>query len=113
VSKAPGFSLGNVHVMAGVPAIFQAMVAGLVPRLAGGRPLGTVSARAMVPEGELAGPLAELAAGHPAVSIGCYPFEDDGRLGANLVLRSEDEAALAEAERALGAMLARLDAART
>jgi len=110
VSKAPGFTIGNVHVMAGVPAIFQAMVAGLVPRLACGRPLATASARAMVPEGELAGPLAALAAAHPAVAIGCYPFFEDGRLGANLVLRSADADALAAAEAAVGALLASLAA---
>jgi molybdenum cofactor synthesis domain-containing protein len=113
VSKAPGFTIGNVHVMAGVPAVFEAMVAGLVPRLAGGRPLASATARVMVPEGEIAGPLAEIAAAHPAVTIGCYPFDQGGRLGANLVLRSADPQALAAAEAALGAMLASLSPPET
>ena len=51
VSRAPGFSIGNVHVMAGVPAVFQAMVAGLLPRLVGGRPLLSESLRVERPEG--------------------------------------------------------------
>jgi molybdenum cofactor synthesis domain-containing protein len=111
VSKAPGFSLGNVHVMAGVPAIFRAMLAGLLPRLAGGRPLLSETIRVGRPEGIIAGPLGAIAAAHPAVSIGSYPFDIDGRLGSNLVARSEDPAALAAAVRALRALAAELDPA--
>jgi molybdenum cofactor synthesis domain-containing protein len=101
ISKAPGFSLANVHVMAGVPAIFQAMVAGLLPRLAGGRPLLSRSLRVERPEGEIAGPLATVAAAHPEVTIGSYPFVADGRFGSNLVARSADREALAAAFAAL------------
>lgn len=108
VSKAPGFSIRNVHVMAGVPAVFQAMVAGLVPRLTGGKPLLTATARVMRPEGVLALPLRALAEAHPRVSIGCYPFNQNGEFGANLVLRSEDAGALTAAEAGLAEMLARL-----
>ncbi len=74
VSKAPGFSLGNVHVMAGVPAIFAAMIESLLPRLTGGPPLLSVSLRADAPEGLIAEPLGRIAAAHPQVGIGCYPF---------------------------------------
>lgn len=94
VSRAPGFTLGNVHVMAGVPAVFEAMVAGLLPRLTGGVPLRSLTLRIALPEGELAGILREVDAAHPAVAIGCYPFSFGGRLGANVVLRAEDAAAL-------------------
>jgi molybdenum cofactor synthesis domain-containing protein len=111
VSKAPGFSLGNVHVLAGVPAVFEAMVAGLLPRLTGGRPLLSETVRAAAPEGELAGPLAIIAAAHPAVGIGSYPYNVGGAFGANLVLRSEDPAALAAAAAAVRAMVASLAAA--
>jgi molybdopterin-biosynthesis enzyme MoeA-like protein len=97
VSRAPGFSLGNVHVMAGVPAIFEAMVAGLLPRLTGGSPLLSETLRVERPEGEIAGPLRRIAEAHPRVSIGSYPFVRDGRFGSNLVARSEDPAALAAA----------------
>ena len=104
VSQAPGFSLGNVHVMAGVPAVFEAMVAGLLPRLTGGRPLLSETLRVMRPEGEIAGPLRVVAEAHPAVAIGSYPFNRDGVFGANLVARSENPEALAAATAALRAM---------
>jgi molybdenum cofactor synthesis domain-containing protein len=111
VSKAPGFSLNNVHVMAGVPAIFQAMVAGLLPRLVGGRPLLSETVRIDRPEGEIAGPLRLIAEAHPAVAIGSYPFSAGGRFGANVVARSEDPAALAAAAAALQALARALDPA--
>ncbi len=110
VSKAPGFTIGNVHVMAGVPAVFEAMAAGLLPTLTGGRPLLSASRRIERPEGILAEPLGALAAAHPEVSIGCYPFNRDGVFGANIVLRSQDAAALAAAEAGLAAMAAALEA---
>ncbi len=106
VSKAPGFSIGNVHVMAGVPAVFEAMLASLLPTLVGGRPLLAETVEVLTPEGVLAGPLAEVAAAHPAVSIGCYPFNRGGVFGANLVARSEDPAALARVAAALMALKA-------
>jgi molybdenum cofactor synthesis domain-containing protein len=104
VSRAPGFSLGNVHVMAGVPAVFEAMVAGLLPRLTGGRPLLSETLRVERPEGEIAGPLRLVAEAHPEVSIGSYPFNAAGRFGATLVARSEDPGALAAAFAALEAL---------
>ena len=104
VSKAPGVPLGNVHVMAGVPAVFQAMVAGLLPRLTGGRPLLSESLRIDRPEGEIAGPLRLVAEAHPAVSIGSYPFNLAGRFGSNLVARSEDPDALAAARGSIRAL---------
>jgi molybdenum cofactor synthesis domain-containing protein len=90
VSIAPGFSLENVHVMAGVPKIFEAMVAGLLPGLTGGQPLLSQSLRIVRGEGEIAGPLAELAAVFSDLSIGSYPFQKDGVYGANIVIRGTD-----------------------
>lgn len=92
VSVAPGFSIGNVHVMAGVPSVFQAMVAGLLPTLTGGAPLLSQSLRILRAEGEIAGPLGELAAEYPDLSMGSYPFNRDGVLGANVVIRGTDGA---------------------
>ena len=109
VSKAPGFTLGNVHVMAGVPAVFQAMLAGLLPTLTGGRPLLSESVRIDRPEGEIAGPLRTVAEAHPAVAIGSYPFNRDGRFGANVVARSDDPDALAAAAAALRALARELN----
>lgn len=94
VSVAPGFSLGNVHVMAGVPNIFQAMVQSLLPTLTGGSPLLTKSLRVERGEGDIAKPLAALAERHPEVSIGCYPYVQDGLYGANVVLRGTDDGVL-------------------
>lgn len=101
VSGAPGFSVENCHVMAGVPNIFQAMVTGLLPRLAGGQPLLSRNWQLMVAEAAIADALRALAEAHPEVSFGSYPFVTDGRYGTNLVARSTDAAALDAAFAAL------------
>ncbi len=100
ISAAPGFTMENVYVMAGVPSIFKAMVASVLPTLAGGAPLLSETVRIERGEGDIAGPLAELAAAYPSVGIGSYPFQKDGRFGANIVLRgtSADELALAKGQ---------------
>jgi len=90
ISAAPGFTLGNVHVMAGVPAIFQAMVAGVLPTLTGGAPLLSQMIDVNRGEGEIAAPLAELAARFPALSFGSYPYQRNGAFGTQLVVRGTD-----------------------
>lgn len=92
VSAAPGFTIQNVHVMAGVPSVFQAMVASVLPTLTGGAPLISKTLRIERGEGDIAGPLGELAAAHPDLSIGSYPFIQNGRFGANVVIRGTDGA---------------------
>lgn len=92
VSAAPGFVLENVHVLAGVPAVFQAMVASVVPTLVGGKPLLSQSLRIFKGEGDIAGPLGELAQDFPDLSIGSYPFQKDGAYGAQIVIRGQDAA---------------------
>lgn len=92
VSTAPGFTLGNVHVMAGVPNIFQAMVASVMPTLTGGEPLLSQSLRVNRGEGEVAGPFGALAAEFPDLSMGSYPFIQNGAHGTNLVIRGTDAA---------------------
>lgn len=87
VSTAPGFTLNNVHVMAGVPSVFQAMVASVLPSLSGGAPLLSQSLRINRGEGDIAGPLSALAADFPTLSIGSYPFQDNGAYGASIVIR--------------------------
>jgi len=94
VSAAPGFTLGNVHVMAGVPQVFQAMVASLLPGLTGGAPLLSQSLVVRRGEGEIAGPLAGIAAAYPQLAIGSYPFIRDGVYGAQIVIRGSDKTAL-------------------
>ena len=105
ISAAPGFTLRNVHVMAGVPAIFNTMVASVVPTLTGGAPLVSQSIRIDRPEGEIAGPLGDLAAAHPDLSMGSYPFIQNGTYGANIVIRGTDAAAVARAADELLAMM--------
>ncbi|MEO0380437.1 MAG: molybdopterin-binding protein [Pseudomonadota bacterium] len=90
VSVAPGFTLKNVHVMAGVPSVFQAMVATILPALTGGAPLISKTLRIDRGEGDIAGPLGDLAASYPDLSIGSYPFQKDGKFGANIVIRGTD-----------------------
>lgn len=92
VSIAPGFTLGNVHVMAGVPSVFQAMVASILPTLIGGAPVLSQSLQVLRGEGDIAGPLAALADIFSDVTIGCYPFQRDGIFGANIVVRGQDGA---------------------
>ncbi|MEX1233912.1 MAG: molybdopterin-binding protein [Roseovarius sp.] len=106
VSAAPGFVLGNVHVMAGVPGIFKAMVASVVPALTGGAPLLSRSMDVDRGEGDIAAPLAELAARFPALSFGSYPYQRQGAYGTNVVARGQDagvlDAALAEMQDLFG-----------
>lgn len=92
VSTAPGFTLGNVHVMAGVPAIFQAMIASVLPKLTGGASLLSDSLRVMTGEGDIAARFGAIAARYPALSMGSYPFVRDGAQGTNLVVRGTDNA---------------------
>jgi molybdopterin-biosynthesis enzyme MoeA-like protein len=94
--------------MAGVPAVFQAMLAGLLPRITGGEPLLSASVRLMVREGDIAGPLAAVDAAHPDVQIGSYPFSRDGAHGSNIVLRSHDRAKLDAATAAVEKLFADL-----
>jgi molybdenum cofactor synthesis domain-containing protein len=91
VSAAPGFSIGNVHVMAGVPAVFEAMLASVLAHVAGGQALYSQSLTVQRGEGEIAADLAELARNCPDVSIGCYPFQRDGAYGATVVVRGADK----------------------
>ncbi|WP_424929015.1 competence/damage-inducible protein A [Amaricoccus tamworthensis] len=101
VSKAPGFSLENVHVMAGVPSVFKSMVGVLLPTLRQGRAVLSLTVRAGMPEGELAGPLRELNEAWPGVDIGSYPFNRNGGFGADVVFRGDNQAELDRAAAAL------------
>jgi molybdenum cofactor synthesis domain-containing protein len=96
----PGFVIGNVHVMAGIPEVMQSMLRALAPRLRGGHPVRTRSVRAEVGESVVASALAAIQARYADLDIGSYPFSEDGRYGTTLVLRGTDEqrldAALAE-----------------
>tara|TARA_R110002110_G_scaffold171307_11_gene373653 strand:+ start:967 stop:1665 length:699 start_codon:yes stop_codon:yes gene_type:complete len=94
VSAAPGFKIENVHVMAGVPSVFQAMVESVLPTLTGGAPLISKTMRIDRGEGDIAEPLGALAAAYPMLSMGSYPFQKDGKYGAHVVMRGNDLSAL-------------------
>ncbi len=101
VSGAPGFILGNVYVMAGVPSIMQAMFDYVLPALRGGAVVKSNTVESSLPESALAGYLAELQEAYPQVDIGSYPNFKKGDLGVSAVLRSSDEKALREASACL------------
>ena len=97
VSVAPGFTLRNVHAMAGVPKIFEAMLASVLPTLTGGAPLLSQTLRVLRGEGEVAAQFGVLAADYPDLSMGSYPFSLNGAFGTNLVIRGTDPVRLGEA----------------
>src|SRR5277367_3045498 len=109
VSKAPGFRIGNVIVMAGVPSVMQAMLDYAVKGLRTGQIMlvETIEA-AGLPEGRYGAPLGEIAAARPQVSIGSYPSYADGTFRNQIVVRGKDAEAVADARRAVEAMIAEL-----
>lgn len=106
ISKAPGFHIGNVYVMAGVPAIMQAMLDVIGPTLRTGAKMLSETVQAGLREGDIGGPLAEIAKAHPAVSIGSYPFWSETGPDTNIVVRSRDAEKLLAAMAAVKAMVA-------
>ena len=94
ISAAPGFILKNVHVMAGVPRIMQAMFELLKGKLEGGAKVISKTVSCTVGEGTVAGGLGEIQARYPKVDIGSYPYFRARQFGTSLVLRSTDEAKL-------------------
>ena len=97
VSKAPGFRIGNVHVMAGVPAIMQAMMDAVAPTLQTGKKMLSETVAANMPESRIAERLAAIQDAHPETLIGSYPKATDGKFTTQIVIRSRDETILAAA----------------
>jgi len=105
VSKAPGFQLGNVFVLAGIPKIAQAMFQSLKHRLTGGPALVSATVTAFVPEGVVAAGLGEIQLAYPQLDVGSYPFQREGRFGTQLVVRGTDQAAVLAARDAIGRLV--------
>lgn len=105
VSLAPGFVIGNVHVMAGVPSIFQAMLDNVLPTLKTGTKLISQSVHCPLPEGVIGGPLGEIQKAHPHTVIGSYPKFRDGRFWTEIVVRARSQEALDPAVVAVQAMI--------
>ena len=108
VTVAPGFSIGNVHVMAGVPRVMQAQFESLAPRLRGGRPVVSRAVHAAkLPEGRIAEGLAAIQARFPALDIGSYPYYRESGSGVAIVAKGTDPAM---AERAIAEVTALMTA---
>ena len=109
VSGAPGFWTGNVITMAGIPAVMQAMLDEVAPKLRTGAKLMSETIRADAKEGDIGTPLAALAKAHPETIMGSYPFIDD-KLGpnTNIVVRARDAEKLSAAAHAVRTMLAQV-----
>ncbi|MGA0606621.1 competence/damage-inducible protein A [Phenylobacterium sp. VNQ135] len=109
VQGPPGFAIGNVFVLAGVPQIMRGMLEDVGPRLRGGRPVVSRTVRVEGSgEGAIAAPLEAVAKAHPNMSLGSYPFFTPEGYGSNLVLRGRDPA---EVEAVVGELIAALAAA--
>lgn len=104
---APGIRVGNVFMLAGVPAIMQTMLDGLEGQLEGGRPMLSQAVGAWTHESAVADLLRETEKAYDGLAVGSYPFWREGRAGANFVLRHEEANILA---RAAADLRARLDA---
>jgi molybdenum cofactor synthesis domain-containing protein len=111
ISAAPGFRVGNVIVMAGIPSVMQAMLEYVTPQLKTGAKMLSDSVRADCREGDIGTELGAIAKAHPDVIIGSYPFMDEQRgANAHVVMRSRDQEKLAAAKVAVEAMLEQVHA---
>ena len=108
VSRAPGFRVENVHVLAGIPAVMRAMFESVAPTLKGGRTVKSREVAVLLGEGDVAARLEGLQERYPALEIGSYPFVRDGSFGTTLVLRGTDEAEIDSAAGELRTILREL-----
>ncbi len=106
ISMAPGFRIGNVHVMEGVPSIFQAMLDNVVPTLKTGTKLISATVQCPFGEGTIGDALGAIQKAYPDTIIGSYPKYLDGKFWTELVVRARSEAALAPAVAAVESMVA-------
>ena len=105
VSTAPGFQIGNVFVMAGVPMIFRAMLEDVAPRLKRGVVTVSATISARIAEGRMAAALARTQSEHKSVAIGSYPFYREDGFGVQLVVRGRDADAVEAAAQAIEAAI--------
>lgn len=94
---APGFKMGNVHVLAGVPAIMRAQMLSIENSLEAGKPLLSRTVQCNQKEGDIAFALEDIQHAFPDVDIGSYPHM--GQTPAlSLILRGTDDDRLKEAQ---------------
>jgi molybdenum cofactor synthesis domain-containing protein len=94
ISFAPGFTIRNIHVLAGVPAIMQAMLDNVLPTLRHGAAILSVAVSAMLPESKMAEGLGEVQKQHPDIDIGSYPLMAEGKFATTIILRGTDKTVL-------------------
>jgi molybdenum cofactor synthesis domain-containing protein len=109
VSRAPGFRMANVFVMAGIPRVMQAMFDAVKHDLKGGRPMLARTISCHLPEGIIAKGLGEVQARYPDLDIGSYPFYRRGEFGTSLVLRGRDAERLDAAKQEVIALVRSLN----
>ena len=109
VSKAPGFKMDNVFVMAGIPSIMQGMLEGARRFLKGGDVVKSMSIDVFTPESNVAQALTDLQKKYNDVEIGSYPFSKDNRFGTTLVMRSSDEKRLHQCDEELKELMIEYD----
>ena len=105
VSVAPGFRVGNVYTMAGVPMIMRAMLEAIEPELERGAVVHAITISTRLPEGRIAAALAHIQEEHRDLSIGSYPFYREDGFGVQLVARGRDLAGVEAAAQEIEAMI--------
>jgi molybdenum cofactor synthesis domain-containing protein len=105
VSTAPGFVIGNVHVMAGVPQVFQAMLDNVMPTLRTGTPMLSTAVSCPFGEGDIGTPLAAIQKAHPETSIGSYPRYQGQSFSTEIVVRARSDAPMQTAAEAVRQMI--------
>ena len=107
VSTAPGFNIGNVYVMAGIPNVMQAMLDGVLPNLQGGAAIKSRSIGCFIGESVIAKEMGEIATKYPTIDIGSYPYFRAGSFGLSLVIRGSDMALMDAAQADLCSLITR------
>ncbi|WP_374832992.1 competence/damage-inducible protein A [Paenochrobactrum pullorum] len=105
VSTAPGFNIGNVYVMAGVPSVFEAMLHNVAPTLQTGKKLLSKSVDCPFGEGVIGIPLSQIQENHADTIIGSYPSFKNGSFSTQLVVRGHEQGAIDAAVREIQSML--------
>jgi molybdenum cofactor synthesis domain-containing protein len=109
VSRAPGFKMDNVFVLAGIPSIMQGMLEGARKHLTFGEVVKSKSIDVFTPESNVADALTDLQNKYAEVEIGSYPFNKDNSFGTSVVMRSSDEAKLKNCESELKELMKNYD----
>ena len=109
VSRAPGFKMDNVFVLAGIPSIMQGMIEGARKHLTVGEVVKSKSNDVITPESNVAYAITELQDKYSEVEIGSYPFNKDNRFGTSVVMRSSDEEKLKNCESDLKELMKNYD----